>query len=121
MPRLPRQHRPSWWKPYKEPPKLAKVRQAGRQYATNSTAWRRIRAAVLAAEPLCRECSRADRVTAATVVDHADDDSWNNAPDNLQPLCAPCHGRKTAGEDGGFGNRHRSNDGTLNGRGGGKV
>lgn len=77
-------------------------RQATRQYATNSTIWRRLRAQVLAEEPLCRLC--APKVTAATVVDHIDGDSWNNARSNLQPLCASCHGIKTARDDGGFGN-----------------
>lgn len=37
------------------------------------------------------------RVTAATEVDHIDEDSHNNDPSNLQPLCKPCHSSKTAG------------------------
>ena len=48
--------------------------------------------------PLCVECERQGRVTAATVPDHivalvnggADDES------NLQALCAECHRKKTA-------------------------
>lgn len=79
-------------------------RQARRALATNSAAWRRLRASVLAAEPLCRECGKKGRVTAASCVDHVDGDAMNNDPSNLQPLCSPCHSRKTAQQDGGFGN-----------------
>jgi 5-methylcytosine-specific restriction protein A len=44
----------------------------------------------------------------ATVVDHIKPHQgdpelfWDS--ENLQALCAPCHSRKTASEDGGFGN-----------------
>jgi 5-methylcytosine-specific restriction protein A len=44
-------------------------------------------------------------VRAANHVDHINNDPSNNDLSNLQPLCAPCHSRKTAKEDGGFGNR----------------
>lgn len=80
-------------------------RQARRALATNSATWRRLRASVLAAEPLCRECGKKGRVRAASCVDHVDGNAMNNDPNNLQPLCSPCHSRKTAREDGGFGNR----------------
>jgi 5-methylcytosine-specific restriction enzyme A len=46
-------------------------------------------------------------VASATVADHITPHKgdpvlfWD--PDNLQSLCAACHGRKTATEDGGFG------------------
>lgn len=79
-------------------------RQARRALATNSAAWRRLRASVLAAEPLCRECAKKGRVTAASCVDHVDGNSHNNSTENLQPLCSPCHSRKTAMFDRGFGN-----------------
>lgn len=79
-------------------------RQARRALPTNSAAWRRLRASVLAAEPLCRECARKGRVTAATCVDHIDGNAMNNGAHALQPLCSPCHSRKTAIENGGFGN-----------------
>lgn len=57
--------------------------------------WRKVRALVLADEPLCRMCKEQDRVTAATVVDHIV--RVRVRPDlrldmeNLQPLCKPCH------------------------------
>ena len=79
-------------------------RQARRALATNSAAWRKLRAQVLGAEPLCRHCAAKGVVRAANVVDHEDGDAHNNSLSNLQPLCGPCHSRKTAAEDGGFGN-----------------
>lgn len=60
--------------------------------------WERIRARILKAEPLCRQCRKDGRAVVATTVDHirpkhkggGDEDS------NLQPLCKPCHKAKTA-------------------------
>lgn len=82
-------------------------RQARRALATNSAAWRAIRSGVLAREPLCRLCATKGITRAANHVDHVDGNANNNDPTNLQPLCAPCHNRKTATEDGGFGNRKK--------------
>ncbi|WP_375592350.1 HNH endonuclease [Chitiniphilus eburneus] len=76
-----------------------------------SNRWLRAAKLFLAEYPLCAECERQGRVCAATLVDHiiphrGDRDLfWDQA--NWQPLCASCHGVKTAGEDGGFGNRIR--------------
>jgi len=36
-----------------------------------------------------------------------DGDAFNNAADNLQPLCRRCHSAKTAREQGGFGNKRQ--------------
>ena len=66
--------------------------------------WLKIRAAYLATHPLC-ECG-CNRI--ATVVDHKQPHrgdmelmfSW----DNLQAMTKACHDRKTALQDGGFGN-----------------
>jgi 5-methylcytosine-specific restriction protein A len=74
--------------------------------------WRPLRDLFLSRNPLCVICRRQDRLTAATHVDHIiphrmNDDlrlDWNN----LQALCASCHSRKTATEDGGFGHRRRA-------------
>jgi 5-methylcytosine-specific restriction protein A len=81
-------------------------RQARRELATNSAAWRAIRAHQLANEPLCRECAKRHRITVANTCDHIDGNCNNNPADgsNYQSLCGPCHSRKTAREDGGFGN-----------------
>ena len=62
--------------------------------------WRKIRATVLADEPLCRMCSAAGRVTAATEVDHIDGNAWNRDRSNLRPLCKPCHSARTARDQG---------------------
>lgn len=80
-------------------------RQAMRALPTNSAAWRRLRARILAGEPLCRACARTGLLTPATDVDHEDGDATNNDEMNLQPLCHRCHSTKTAAENGGFGNR----------------
>lgn len=59
----------------------------------NSHRWQRLRAAVLAREPLCRDCRHV-----ATDVDHDDGNPGNNAPANLVPRCHACHSRKTMRE-----------------------
>lgn len=74
--------------------------------------WRQARAAFLAEHPLCRECEKAGRLTAATVVDHIVPHKGNDTlfweRGNWQALCASCHSVKTAAEDGGFGNAVRA-------------
>ena len=49
--------------------------------------------------PLCAECQRHGRVTAATVVDHIIPHRGNMElfwdRDNWDSLCAPCHNKKT--------------------------
>jgi 5-methylcytosine-specific restriction enzyme A len=69
-------------------------------------AWRKARLGFLAEHPLCARCG-----APATVVDHIvphrGDPAifWDRT--RWQALCASCHSRKTAAEDGGFGNRRR--------------
>jgi len=71
--------------------------------------WQKARETFLKRAPLCAECQRQGRVTLARIVDHVkphkgdQDLFWDTS--NWQPLCKPCHDRKTAGADGGFGNR----------------
>ena len=65
--------------------------------------WRRVRAMVLAREPLCRECARLGVVRAATDVDHVEsfaglDDPRRLDPNNLRPMCQPCHMARTAAQ-----------------------
>jgi len=61
--------------------------------------WSAARAGFLRKHPLCAECERRGRVTAATVVDHVVPHRgektrfWDRA--NWQPLCRPCHDAKT--------------------------
>jgi 5-methylcytosine-specific restriction enzyme A len=85
------------------------------RYRGNSAArgydarWRAYRKTYLANNPLCVECLKADRTTAAIIVDHIKPHKGDMAvfwdTENHQALCKPCHDSKTAREDGGFGNR----------------
>ena len=86
----------------------ARRRQRHRALSTNSAAWRALRERALRAEPLCRHCAAKGLWHAASVVDHVDGDACNNDESNLQALCAACHNRKTARENGGFGNARRA-------------
>ena len=64
----------------------------------SSQQWRTVRAAFLKRYPLCGTCESADRLVAATVVDHVQPIKSGGARfnwTNLQPLCVPCHNRKT--------------------------
>lgn len=64
--------------------------------------WKRLRKMKLTRDPVCEtvDCGRP-----ASEVDHVlplakgGENDW----ENLQSLCHPCHSRKTATEDGGFG------------------
>lgn len=84
-----------------------RVRSAEKSKLYNST-WRRLAKAFLARNPFCRACSREGVLEMAAAVDHVTPHKgdqalfWDEA--NWQPLCASCHSRKTASEDGGFGN-----------------
>ena len=71
--------------------------------------WQKAAKAFLQANPMCEcpECKGVKRV--ATVVDHRIPHRgdvalfWDEC--NWQAMAKPCHDRKTASEDGGFGNR----------------
>ena len=66
------------------------------------TRWRKARAYYLSKFPICDRCNGV-----ASVVDHITPHKgdyglfWDK--ENWQPLCTPCHNRKTSTEDGGFG------------------
>lgn len=68
-----------------------------------SARWRKLRAAHLSTEPLCRYCTEQGRTELATVVDHIT--PIRDAPDrafdmeNLQSLCDPCHSSVKAREE----------------------
>lgn len=70
--------------------------------------WRKASAAFLKRRPLCVHCESEGRIEPASEVDHIiphrGDMSlfWDQS--NWQPLCKRHHSRKTAAEDGGFGN-----------------
>jgi 5-methylcytosine-specific restriction endonuclease McrA len=68
--------------------------------------WRKARAEFLEAHSTCCKCPRP-----ATVVDHIKPHKGDKAlfwaRSNWQPMCAPCHNRKTARHDGAFGRMAR--------------
>ena len=71
--------------------------------------WLKARATYLRSHPLCVVCKAAGRLTPAVIVDHivphrGDQQLFWDTENNWQSLCRPCHSRKTASEDGGFGN-----------------
>jgi len=65
--------------------------------------WNRRRKLYLQANLLCVECQRSGRLTPAAVVDHIiphrGDEvlMWDET--NWQPLCKPCHDKKTGRQD----------------------
>jgi len=61
----------------------------------STSAWRRLRAAVLAEEPLCHWC----HTTAATVVDHvvSRKHGGDDRRENLVGSCEPCNLARGAG------------------------
>lgn len=71
-------------------------------------AWQGYRKLFLAEHPVCINCKRKGRIVLATVVDHIkphrQDMTLFWMEGNHQALCKRCHDRKTASEDGGFGN-----------------
>jgi 5-methylcytosine-specific restriction protein A len=82
--------------------------------------WQKARVTYLRSHPLCAECERQGRTTPATLVDHiiphkGDTNLFWDVDGNWQPLCKPCHDRKTAREDGGFGRpcAHEGDSGDL--------
>jgi 5-methylcytosine-specific restriction protein A len=65
-----------------------------------TTRWDKLRKVFLAKHPLCVACLANGRTTAANTVDHIiphrGDQALMWSIENLQPMCAPCHSRKTA-------------------------
>lgn len=79
----------------------------------NSERWRKARLYFLRLHPLCEceDCKRLDRLVPATVVDHKVPHKgdytlfWDT--NNWKAMAKRCHDRKTAKEDGGFGNQRK--------------
>lgn len=88
-------HRPPGWRP-KEPWR----RTQGQRETPLPRGWAKLRASVLALEPLCRPCSEAGLIAAASEVDHIVPRSAGGTSErtNLQPICNRCHRRKSATE-----------------------
>lgn len=76
-------------------------------YATPE--WKALRASIL--RECAGRCATLNCARVARVVDHIRPHRGNNSlffdRDNLQPLCKPCHDRKTARYDGAFGRAPR--------------
>lgn len=74
--------------------------------------WSKVRTVYLKSNPLCVICMKDGHIKAANVVDHIKPHKGNLElfwdVHNFQALCKPCHDRKTAKEDGGFGNAPNS-------------
>lgn len=85
--------------PFKPANRTGRDADPSRTLKLNGHAWQKLRASVLAGEPLCRHCTARGLTVPATDVDH-----MNGADDNrlesLQPLCHECHSRKTARDQG---------------------
>ena len=77
--------------------------------------WRCVAKHFLQKHPICAECERRGVIRMATCVDHITPHRGDRAlfwdSSNWQSLCQECHSRKTAAEDGGFGNRIRKGEG----------
>lgn len=74
-------------------------------YPYNTQAWRRLRAAKLATEPLCRPCRLRGRTVLGKVVDHIVPITAGGPAfpplDGLQPMCQNCHNAKIGDEKAG--------------------
>lgn len=87
-----------YWAPRQQP--HARRAEANR-HVYNSWKWKKDRSAYIKANPLCAECLKQGKTTAATVSDHitpinegGDIWDWNNR----QALCTTCHNKKSANE-----------------------
>jgi len=69
-------------------------------------AWSALSREIRQERPTCEHCHR----RRSRHVDHIDGNHLNNEAANLQALCVPCHSRKTAQRDGGFGNRRAAGE-----------
>jgi 5-methylcytosine-specific restriction protein A len=111
MPTAPRVFRPAHWRPHVERPRTYDDRRGNSAQRGYGSKWRKARATHLEGEPLCRHCMARGKTTAATEVDHITPHrgDWSLFWDRLnwQSLCKACHSRKTAKENGGYGNRSR--------------
>lgn len=96
--------------------KAKKFREARRRAIKGTSAqrgygsrWQKLRKRFILQHPYCEQCMKEGRLTPATDVDHVKphrgDPALMWSESNLQALCHVCHARKTAREDGGFGNR----------------
>lgn len=88
----------------------APERQSARERGYDA-AWDRYSRRYRQQHPLCVSCVSGGHASPSEVVDHITphrgDETLFWDPENHQALCSACHNRKTAREDGGFGNRRK--------------
>jgi 5-methylcytosine-specific restriction protein A len=83
-------------KPWDHNGRSSKDRGYGREH-------RKLRAQLLAQEPLCRMCAAKGKVRAATIADHITPIAKGGAVhdiNNLQPVCPECHQDKSNADKG---------------------
>ena len=79
----------------------ARCRDRGAAEFYHSKEWKRLRQNFLIENPFCVECRKAGKLTKATVVDHIVPIRQGGPAldeNNLQSLCASCHGSKSIRE-----------------------
>lgn len=104
MPKIPKTPRRSWM-PEKKP-------QEGRKFVNpwyHTVAWRKLRASVLAENPLCVECEKVGVIKLAKIADHIKNVSSGKTAEererlmwdrnNIQGLCDSCHNIKSGKEN----------------------
>ncbi len=92
---------------YQQAAKNERGKRGTRQERGYDSTWMRLRQLHISSHPLCKHCEERGRIVVGEEVDHIIPHRGSEAlrlePSNLQTLCKPCHSRKTASEDGGFG------------------
>ena len=86
--------------------KVAHKREKLRVYKKNADVqslyagkrWKKMRAIILARNPVCAACQAAPATDLDHIVPHKGDKALFFNLDNTQPLCRPCHQAKTAAE-----------------------
>lgn len=76
--------------------------------AYNTTVWRKLRLAYMKEHPVCEECLKNGKVTAADSIHHVKSPFTGNTvnwtlfldPENLEAICRECHARVHAEESG---------------------
>ena len=97
---------PHWSDKLKMAPPLRASKRTGRDadprrvLPLNSAKWQKLRAMVLAEQPLCAHCGRRGLTVPATDVDHKDGNPGNNDRSNLEGFCHECRSIKTAADHG---------------------
>ena len=81
-------------------PRVAWAKQSGAVKRVTGRQLQNMRDSLFRRNPLCVECERMGRVTAATQRDHIKPLAEGGTEDdsNVQALCRPCHDAKTQGE-----------------------